>query len=62
MEVQKGQPFTLSFEAVDQVGAPVSGKILAHVSSTQGSLGNGYSTQLADACTIPYFLPMILMF
>ena len=51
MEVQKGQPFTVSIAAVDQVRAPVRAKILAYLSSTQGSLGRRDSTQIADACT-----------
>ena len=51
MEVQKGQPFTLSLATVDQVGAPVSGKIVAYLSSTQGSLGGGHIIELTDACT-----------
>ena len=49
-EVQKGQPFTVSVTAVDQVGAPVSAKILSYLSSTQGYLGKGDNIQLANGC------------
>ena len=47
-EVQKGQSFTVSIAAVDQVGAPVSANILTYLSSTQGKGGN---IQVADGCT-----------
>ena len=50
-EVRKGQPFTVSVAAVDQVRAPVRAKILAYLSSIRGSLGRKDSTQIADACT-----------
>jgi hypothetical protein len=50
-EVQKGQPFTLSVSAVDQVGVPVRAKILTYLSSMQGNLGKGDNIQLADGCT-----------
>ena len=51
MEVQKGQPFTVPVTAVDQVGVPVSAKILTYLSSIQGNLGKGDDTQLVDGCT-----------
>ena len=50
--VKKGETFTISLVAVDQIDHPVSGNIKSYLSSVKGGLAEGQTTQeINDTCT-----------